>query len=195
MRIAEYDFPLLIVDNFFTDVELKRNMNELHHLTLFMKNPDETGSAKDKDGNLKKKNKACWIHEIYGPTQRSSFIYNSYRKIFSPEFIEEVRQKTWFGNYIPMTNTDATLISLYENGDSYASHVDDATITTLVWLWNEPKAFTGGDMIFDDKYHFPIQNNMMVMFPSCIRHEVTEVLMEDKPGFGRYAITNFSSIV
>lgn len=194
MQLANYDFPLLMVENFILDTELQRIWNEIDTLNLFLKSPEDTGSARDLDNNLKKNNKACWIDEVYGNARNSSFILNLMQNIYSPEFIKQAQELHWFYNYLPDTNMDSTLLSVYEDGDSYKSHADVATITTLIWLWKEPKAFTGGDMIFDKKHNFPIKNNMLVMFPSCIQHEVTEVKMENNPGFGRYVITNFAQL-
>ena len=194
MKLAEYEFPLLMVENFIPDVEIKRIWNEIDELNLFLKQPEETGSARDVENNYKKKNKACWVDEVYGPARHTSFIINLMQRIYSPEFIKQAQNLHWFYNYLPDTNVDSTLLSVYENGDLYRSHADVATITTLLWLWKEPKVFSGGDMIFHKKYNFPIQNNMLVMFPSCIQHEVTEVIMNDAPGFGRYTITNFAQL-
>lgn len=194
MRLAGYDFPMLVVDNFLSENQLIGVWNEIDALDIFMKDPAETGSARDANQNLKKKNKACWIDQVYGDARHASFILSAYSKIFSPEFFDEAHKLNWFFDYLPHTNYDSTLLSVYENGDMYKPHCDTATITTLIWLWKEPRAFTGGDMIFQDQYHFPIHNNMLVMFPSCIKHEVTEVKMEDKPGFGRYVITNFAQL-
>jgi hypothetical protein len=194
MKLAEYEFPLLIVENLFNEEELVHVWNEIDSVNQFMMKPDSF-SAKQLDGTLKKNNKACWIDMVYGPNRNASFILNSHKKIFNKDFEKAASDMHWFYRYMSHLTKDATLLNFYENDDHYHSHTDDSTITTLIWLWREPKAFTGGDMIFDDKHLFPIQNNTMVMFPSCINHEVTKVNMEDKPGYGRFAITIFSHII
>ena len=195
MNLAETNFPLLIVRDFLNTNELENVWKELDDLNKFMTLPDTLSASYKEDGKIKKNNKACWPVMIYGPNNSTSITLNLYKKIFEKSFIEKAQSLHWFFKYMSNVTKDAVLINLYENGDSYKSHNDVCTITSLIWLWREPKAFTGGDMIFDDTYHFPISNNTLIMFPSCINHEVTEVKMDDKPGHGRYAITLFSHIV
>ena len=50
---------LTLIFNFIPDVEIKRIWNEIDELNLFLKQPKETGSARDVENNYKKKNKAC----------------------------------------------------------------------------------------------------------------------------------------
>jgi hypothetical protein len=57
----------------------------------------------------------------------------------------------------------------------------------------------GGEFIFTDhKEEVSVENNCLIMFPSCIHHEVTPVKMinEVKPlsGYGRYTVSQFFSM-
>ena len=61
--------------------------------------------------------------------------------------------------------------------------------TVLIWLYDEPKGFTGGDLIFNDfDVTIPCKNNTGVIFLGPWHHEVTEV-----KGQGRYTLTMFTS--
>ena len=92
-------------------------------------------------------------------------------------------------------NKDFTLISYYENNDYYKAHADTSDITALTWLFKEPKRFTGGDLIFPDtEERIECKNNKIILFPGCIRHQVTEINMEKQhqnQKLGRWCITQF----
>ena len=67
---------------------------------------------------------------------------------------------------------------LLSEGDYYLSHLDDVQFTLLIWLWKEPKNWTGGEFIFGDVNHtVPMKNNSAVLFPSCYAHQVETVHM------------------
>ena len=100
--------------------------------------------------------------------------------------------KGWFYRYLTNRSdrlTDKTLVSYYEDGSYYKPHVDAAIMTCISYHWKEPKEFTGGDLHFGD-FKVPIENNCLLIFPSCTEHEVSPV-----SGQGRYAITQFLNFV
>ena len=73
------------------------------------------------------------------------------------------------------------MISYYENNDYYKSHTDLALLTSLTWFFKQPKKFKGGNLTFTD-YNVTIEvnANCTVIFPSCIKHEVSELTMKEE---------------
>ena len=60
----------------------------------------------------------------------------------------------------------------------------------LLWIFKEPKPFTGGDLIFTDyDYTVECKNNSGIIFPGPIKHEVPPI-----EGDGRYTITLFTGL-
>jgi len=110
------------------------------------------------------------------------------RKLFKPELVHDLTKHNWFFRYLKYLNQDATLVSYYEDSGHYKSHVDNSIITAIHYLWKEPKTFTGGELYFGN-FEVPIENNCMLIFPSCTLHEVKPL-----KGYGRYAITQFASM-
>ena len=45
---------------------------------------------------------------------------------------------------------NALLVSHYEGGDHYKPHPDESIGSMVIWLYKEPKQFTGGEFIFTD---------------------------------------------
>ena len=91
------------------------------------------------------------------------------------------------------TNYSA-LLSYYQDGDYYESHFDKSAMTILSYFFEEPKQFSGGNIVFSDfNLELNLENNMVVIFPSCYQHEVKKIKMEgtsfDKRG--RYCVSQF----
>ena len=76
--------------------------------------------------------------------------------------------------------------------------MDQSVITTITWFFKEPKKFIGGDLLFPNYNELvKIENNLTVIFPSCIHHEVIPIKMEKRftnMGLGRYSLSNFAHI-
>ena len=209
-KVANMDFkyfaepvPHIIVDDFYTEKELKEIWQELDFLTYSRKlmTPEATGAAyaMDAGGNkiYKKNNLGLFIDGLYANRDLSNILFHT-RKIFDKDFLEKCQQQNFLFKYLMQANADFTLLSYYEDGAMYESHHDKAVITVLSWLYKEPKSFEGGDLTFTDhNYTIPIKNNRVFIFPSVAEHSVAPVKMyEGVPkmaGFGRYVITNFTT--
>ena len=93
------------------------------------------------------------------------------------------------------TNSDSTLISYYEEGDSYKAHHDSFSWTCLLWFSREPRIWTGGDLDFpESETQVNFKHNRAVFFPCCYLHRVSPVKFTEQPkrfGMGRYTITHF----
>ena len=91
---------------------------------------------------------------------------------------------------------DFTQVGYYENNDEYGLHHDHSVVTSLTWLYKEPKKFTGGDLyIGDSEIKIECVNNRTLVFPSMIRHKVNTIHMEEEhlnQRLGRYCISQFA---
>ena len=197
--IKEHPIPHIIIDNFYTDEELKYVWEELEFLTVNgkLKDPSKTDSAIDYTGKIIKQNKGLFLHHEYDSKDKSPIAYYT-DKIYNSQFLEEIRYKHWLFNYMILSNHNTTLVSYYENGDYYDTHYDTSVLTCLIHLYKEPKLFTGGDLCLPDfNYTIEDKNNRLLLFPSSVLHKVNPVSISetDKNSCnGRYTITKFMGI-
>jgi len=190
-QFFESPVPFCIIRNYYTSEELRKLWIELDFLHGKFREPARTGTATDSNGIPRKNNRGLFLDEIY--TDRSlSNILAINRKIGSVDLKPNFEGKGWFYRYLTNQSdrlSDKTLVSYYEDGSYYKPHVDAAIMTCISYHWKEPKEFTGGDLHFGD-FKVPIENNCLLIFPSCTEHEVSPV-----SGQGRYAITQFLNFV
>ena len=170
-----------ILKNFYSEDELDLIWSELENLRPQFGGPEKTGTAHNALGQPKKDNKGIFL-----PQGNPITILN--RKLFRPELIHDLSKLNWFFGYLKHLNHDSTLVSYYEDSGHYKAHVDHSVITAIHYLWKEPKTFMGGGLFFGD-FEVPIENNCLLIFPSCTLHEVKPL-----QGYGRYALTQFVSM-
>ena len=190
--------PLVIVEkNFFDKNELDGIWQELNFLTYKHKlyPPNKTNSATDSKGKPLKSNKGLFITGLYADPYISN-ILTIYNNKINWDYIDFLIQYNPLFRHLRASNKQSTLLSYYEGGDYYKPHHDLSAMTLLSYFFEEPKQFTGGNIIFNDfDLEIEIQNNMIVIFPSCYQHEVQEIKMEGKSfdKKGRYCISQFIS--
>lgn len=196
--------PLLVIEDLFSAAELDEIMVELdclRRLNLF-RPPLETGAALDTDGRPLKSNSGLFLDALYSFDRSASSILTHSRKIFRDEAILEAAtsHQSWFfrDTYLE-TNSDDTLVSYYESNDYYSPHRDIAEFTTVIWLYREPKQFSGGDFMMPG-YNFSLEakHNAAIIFPSRLQHAVSKISMDEentRKGLGRYAISVFAKAV
>jgi len=197
MKVITEPFHYLLIENFYTEEELKMIWLELDMYSCFPDRylpPTETGSATNNFGDPLKLNGGLWLDEIYsGQYRYMSNILELNQKLFpliKPE-------SSWFFKDIQV-NSDNTLISYYENNDFYKKHNDISYVTACTWFYKEPKRFSGGDFHFDD-YDITIEckHNTCVVFPSNIYHSVDQITIPkqyEKQGLGRYCMSQFIKV-
>lgn len=194
--------PIVVVDKLYDQEESDQIWQELCFLNSCsgkLKNPEETGSAwilENEQKKFLKKNKAISLDTTYRDRSMSNILTNN-RKIFKNEVTLELVKYHAFFRYLQHVNSDATLVSYYENSDFYLPHHDDATITALTWFYKKPKMFTGGDIIFEDDLVVECISNRCVIFPSLFLHEVNEISLKNvtERNCGRFTISQFLSFV
>lgn len=187
--------PVLLIENFYDENELKLIWRELNFLTSREKlyDPEDTATAKNPDGTSKKKNKGIFLDAVYSDRNVSDILRIN-RKIFDIDLMEEFIKVNPIFRAIGTSTQDTTLISYYENEGKYDTHTDIATLTGMTYFFKEPKKFTGGNLIFPDyDLTIEVQNNLFVLFPSCLLHEVSEVKTQEEEfnGMGRYSMSQF----
>lgn len=191
MEIELYNIPVTfaIIRNYYHLEEVAEIHEELECLKPHLQDPKNTGTAHSATGKDKKENKGLFLDQFYGENREQSAILTLNRKLFKNETQIELKRTHWFFRYLPHTLHDSTLVSYYKKGDFYYSHTDQAFLTAIYYTWKEPKAFEGGDLYFGD-FKVPITNNCLLLFPSVIEHQVSEVT----DGSGRWAISQFISM-
>lgn len=193
--IIKDPIPFLIIDDTYTKDEQVKIYRELDFLSEKLQTPDQTGSAKKPDGELKK-NTGLFLDNAYAQREISDILTVN-RKIFSPEIISELVKCHYAFNMFNSVNSDNTLVSYYDNDGSYFSHSDNSPITAVTWFFKSPKNFTGGDFIFTDyNTQVELKNNRTVIFFGCYKHQVTDVkiINKDVPFSGRFTISQFCNI-
>jgi hypothetical protein len=192
VTLCREPFEYLIVDNTYTDDELKLVFLELDFWTISgnLMGPEHTGTAKGPDGLVKKKNNGVFLDAVY--TDRN---YSNILKLNRKLFQIQLDEPSVILNMLKAANYDSTLVSYYENASHYKSHQDASVLTAVTYLYKQPKAFEGGDLVLTEYgYAFEPWFNRTYIMPGAVKHEVTEVIMREADcgkGLGRYCISNF----
>ena len=185
-------FEYIIIDNTYTDEELRLIFLELDFWAISgnLMGPEHTGTARWQDGSPKKQNKGVFLDGVYRERNYSNVLKFN-RKIYQIQ----LDKPSVILNMLKESNHDTTLVSYYENEAHYKSHKDASVLTAVTYLYKQPKAFEGGDLVLTEYgYAFEPWFNRTYIMPGVVEHEVTEVKMRAEDcgkGLGRYCISNF----
>jgi hypothetical protein len=185
-----------IIEDFYNPEELKLIWRELEYLNPKLNISQNTGSISD-NGEYLKNGTGIFIYDHIN--YYFSDIGKTNRKIFDHDVVAKLIDINPLFRGVAISNDDRVLVNYYENKGYYKAHADSSLFTVLSFHYKEPKKFNGGDLIlteFDLK--IKIKNNMLLIFPGVYKHEVTEIIMDDRnlnQGFGRYSIATFINIV
>ena len=187
------NLPVVFIQDFYDNEELEMIMEELYYFkdNNIFKKPNERfgpGTAV-RDGVQLKDGKGLHLDSFYYKRRDESNILKVNRKLFSTEIVTLLEGLHIFFRYISKSSEDNTKIHYFNQGNHYKQHTDSATITAISYFHDIPKTFTGGDLIIESRLHIPCLNNLLVIFPSILLHEVTPV-----EGTGRYAMSQFISM-
>lgn len=186
----------LILHDVFNESELLEIWQELEFLNnpLRFQRPDSTGSY----SKNAKSNSGIFLQDIYTDYKFSSIATLSHNKFHGSSITETLIKEDPIQNYYSMLNDCGILVSYYENSDYYEPHSDAAIYTICNWFYKEPKAFEGGNFRIyykDQIKEYEVKNNMAILLPSSIKHEVTPVKLKTVgKGLGRYTISHFLTI-
>ena len=152
---------------------------------------NESLGAKNEDGSYKKDNASQFIDGFYADRSVSDILTIN-RKIFDFSTVDQLCELHPFYSYLYFANVDGTLLSYYDNNNSYDTHRDEAIITSLTWFYEEPKKFEGGDFVIEEDCVIECKPNRTVFMPSYMLHAVTPVKVEEpNMGYGRYTMAQF----
>ena len=191
-------FGYVIVDDYYDEIEQKEIWKELEYLTSpqILLPAEHTGSATN-NGSVLKNNSGIFLDHFYVDRNHSR-ILSLNKKIYNDKIDEAFVPLHPYNQVSEYIKYDLTLVSYYENCDYYKSHMDVAQFTALIWFFKEPKCFTGGEFKFSNYDDIiDLKNNRMILFPSWVMHEVSEVKMNEDietdgySTYGRYCISNF----
>jgi predicted 2-oxoglutarate/Fe(II)-dependent dioxygenase YbiX len=194
MKLQVYKQPLefIVIDDFYEDFELKRIWSELEFLKSKFIKADHTSAATDASGKSLKKSEGIFLDEVYKDKSFSD-ILNLNQKIFCDAIIEQILNFNPLYKLYLCPDNIYSLVNYYEDTDYYEPHVDISTFTAITILYKEPKKFDGGVLSFPDyDVNIESKNNRLILFPSMVKHGVSEMKMNDnEQGFGRYSIAQF----
>ena len=137
--------------------------------------PEHTGSGKDENGVIKKRNKGIFFNEVHPAPilgdEIRNIVYNGIDGLKDQFASDSVFRSS------SSTNWDSQLMQYYiHDGDGYRSHHDKAMFTSLMFFNQEPKNFTGGDITFPEfNVTVPFKNNCGIIFPGIAQHQVNPV--------------------
>ena len=190
--------PVIFIRDFYSNIELSSIFDELKFLSSIDRfkdptDPDGPGTAIT-DGVVLKSGTGMHLDVVYKDRSESDILKVN-RKLFKKETTNLLENYHSFFRYVRRSNEDNTKLHYYTNGDYYKAHVDDAVVTAISFFYNEPKGYTGGDLILEHRLRIPCLNNSLVVFPSIMWHEVTPIVMSNfSPNMGRYSMTQFIAI-
>lgn len=200
-KIIGKKYPILVIDNFYTNQEYKEIWHEINgyrlNKNLWDSKLDDSNRAKDATGRVLVRNSRVYLDRLYAPNYRqTSFILTHYKKIMSESLFKVYGKMCPASRNIRDVDIDYTMLSYYEDGDKYEFHKDRATHTALWWTYKKPKAFTGGDVAFkDENVTIECKDNRMVLFPSFYLHASKPVKLKDnKDVCGKYTVSHFFNI-
>ena len=192
MRIEYSDAPCphVLLHEFFSEEELKLVWQEIELVRLSYQTFDgyDTGAATNSDGESLKQNSGSFLYDIYRDKKFSPILKATEQNLFYNKWYESFDH--WFGRLYAKMNHLSSLLNEYNDGDHYKPHQDNDIFTALIWLWKEPKSFSGGNFYFTnyDKKIIP-ENNSGIIFLGSEHHAVDTV-----HGDGRYCISTFINL-
>lgn len=199
MLTPESKYPFLVFDDVIPEDMMENVWKEIDYLKTFVNaDVEETGTARDPITKIaKKQNSGVWLNDFYYNNNYSP-ILKSLRVLSNPSLLETVSNydNAFLGfPYAVTRNVGGVLLSTYKDGDYYQSHEDNAYFTLVLWLYKEPKNFTGGNLTFNFNEmteELEIKNNRAVLFPSFYSHSVEQVnYHEENTENLRHAISVF----
>jgi len=182
----EVELPIIHFNDALQDHEIEY----LFYLLEKEKNwvtPVEAGSALA-EGKPLKQAQSLKLNTRFGVQNTYPFINKDIFDLFRTVNLE-VSQGVhhWVWRYLASCNVGSVIAAKYSKGDYYSEHTDSCKISAVLTLARNPEGVRGGDHVFEGNTTIPFTHNRLILFPSIVLHEVTEVLSDEE----RYSITMF----
>lgn len=181
----EKPFDHFTFNNFFDDDQLPVVWDEIKFF-INNKNYVETGSVNKTDAIDLTTNKSVakrhsfFIDDCLINFRQKSNIYKFINNKLFRSNLHFDYKKSLVAQYIPLTDHDSLLVSMYDYNDYYKAHVDISVLSFICHLYYK-KNHEGGDLIFEDfNYTHTPTHNSAILFPSCMKHAVSPVIQIDQ---------------
>ena len=195
IKFYKKEFSYFVIDNYFTPPELSHIWPDIRRLGRNLLSPEETSRAID-DTGVVGKNTGRFI------TDEPIDYHWCSKKLFRVADPKELYlTKEIHFRYMRNLNFSTVLLNYYEDGDFYKGHWDFSVYTKIVFLYKEPKKFTGGEVEFDitnlaRKKEVVLQckelrkQGTIVIFPSYIWHRVKPIKSGTRKSIVNWSIGN-----
>lgn len=190
----------LIIDNFYSEEQLSKIMDELKFLTKkeILIGPEHLGSA---DGNATAKS-GVFLETVYANWMHSGLIAYPMKNFNKPELRTKMLEFNSMYRILFHCDTRSHLVSYYQDSNFYKPHVDMTVFTILNYFHTEPKKFTGGDIkLFSStsskQATIEVKQNRVVIIAGRTFHEVLPIFSEEGEeytGNGRYCNSIFLTL-
>jgi hypothetical protein len=194
----------VVIDNFYTEEQLKEIMLELKWLTKksILVKEHRLNSAATQAGEIITSKTGVFLDNVFKEWQHSALIKHGMTQTTSKNFIYNLLEFNTLFRSVTTCDSRSHLLSYYENSDYYAPHIDKCVFTILNYFFVEPKQFEGGEVILyscnsDKKATIDLKNNRTVIIASNTVHEVKPIksnLQNNLSGYGRYCNAIFLNI-
>lgn len=186
--------PVAWSDDFYSKEEVDLMFRECDNLRKRNFLSHDTNGAIDENQAAIKNNKGVFLEQLYQRAYVLSDILTSLTKLHSEDFIKEMEGMHPYFRTLGSSKHSSTLLTYYDAKAYYGKHIDCSYITVLSWFYEEPKSFSGGDLVVENELTLECKMGRVVLMPGWLKHEVTSVEMpevnKDK-GLGRYSVSHF----
>jgi predicted 2-oxoglutarate/Fe(II)-dependent dioxygenase YbiX len=193
----------VIIDNFYTEEQLKEIMIELKWLTKtsIMADESKLKPAEDEHGEILTSKNGIFLEEVFKNWQHSALISHGMKQMVQEEFKSKLLEYNTMFKSVFECNTRCHLVSYYENSQYYKPHRDAFFFTILNYFFTEPKQFEGGELVLyscnsDKEATIEPKHNRTVVILSSTTHQAKEIkskLDQKLSGHGRYCNAIFLS--
>jgi hypothetical protein len=190
----------VVIDNFYTEEQLKEIMLELKWLTKksILVGEDELESAR-LNGELLASKRGIFLEHVFKNWKHSALISHGITQTTDKQFIDGLYEYSTLFKSLIGCNSRSHLLSYYENSNYYKPHKDGFFYTILNYFYVEPKQFEGGEVILhscnsDKIASIEVKHNRAIVIASQTMHEVKEIkssLDNILSGKGRYCNAMF----
>lgn len=173
------DIPIVIFKKIISQDYIDAILNEIRFYNSkgFFLPPEDTASAVNQITGQVKKNKTFFLLNNLSEEQiYQSSIVNLHKNHINKIFFNELHNKHSVFKYFDIINQNDFIINAYSDGDNYFPHADSSTFTSLLFFWDTPKKFTGGELTFNDYgITYDPEIGDVVIFPGFCTHGVLQV--------------------
>lgn len=189
IQLNKQPFPHLVIKDLFTKDEISSIRVEtdfLYQSSLSEASLTSSKSAGFPDGTIldKANYDVVYLDNVYSNLDNSIINTQIKNLVSQGIFFAYSQIEPWANRFryfgLSLIGT-STKVNFFEPGHQYKAHRDLSEFTSLIYLHDEVKQFTGGLLNFPEfQFSYPCDHNTLILFPGRILHEVTEVSRLDK---------------